>query len=94
MSSAGVDLLNWSFTGHYLHETLGVTALSPRGLRALVPHQLGIKVERSVSIYRPVDEVRAISSSHFHAGGIVGEQSAGRIAFIEPCCLHHELLGV
>ena len=57
ISSAGVDLLNWSFTGHYLHETLGVTAFSARGRRALVPHQLGIKVERSVSIYRPVDEV-------------------------------------
>ena len=57
LSSAGVDLLNWSCTGHYLHETLGVTALTSRGLRALVPHQLGIRVERSIAIYRPVNEV-------------------------------------
>jgi uncharacterized membrane protein len=57
LSSAGADLLNWSCTGHYLHETLGITALTSKGLRALVPHQLGIRVDRSVSIYRPVDEV-------------------------------------
>ena len=57
LSSAGADLLNWSCTGHYLHETLGVTALTSKGLRALVPHQLGIRVDRSVAIYRPVDEV-------------------------------------
>jgi uncharacterized membrane protein len=57
MSSAGADLLNWSCTGHYLHETLGVTALTRRGMKALVPHQLGIRVDRSVAIYRPVDEV-------------------------------------
>jgi uncharacterized membrane protein len=57
MSSAGADLLNWSCTGHYLHETLGVTALTRRGMKALVPHQLGIRVDRSVAIYRPIDEV-------------------------------------
>lgn len=57
LSSAGVDLLNWSCTGHYLHEALGVTGLTSKGLRALVPHQLGIRVERSISVYRPVDEV-------------------------------------
>ena len=57
LSSAGVDLLNWSCTGHYLHETLGVTALTSKGLRALIPHQLGIKVEHSIAIYRPVNEV-------------------------------------
>jgi uncharacterized membrane protein len=57
LSSTGVDLLNWSCTGHYLHETLGVTALTHKGLRALVPHQLGIRVERSIAIYRPSDEV-------------------------------------
>jgi len=44
LSSAGVDLLNWSCTGHYLHETLGFTGLTSKGLRALVPHQLGIRV--------------------------------------------------
>lgn len=57
LSSAGVDLLNWSCTGHYLHETLGVTALTSKGLRALVPHQLGIRVDRSIAISRPIDEV-------------------------------------
>jgi uncharacterized membrane protein len=57
LSSAGADLLNWSCTGHYLHETLGFTELTSKGLRALVPHQLGIRVTRSVSIHRPVDEV-------------------------------------
>lgn len=57
LSSAGADLLNWSCTGHYLHETLGFTELTSKGLRALVPHQLGIRVARSVSIHRPVDEV-------------------------------------
>ena len=57
MSSVGADLLNWSCTGHYLHETLGLTTLTRKGVRALVPHQLGIRVERSVSVYRPVDEV-------------------------------------
>jgi uncharacterized membrane protein len=57
LSSAGVDLLNWSCTGHYLHEALGVTSLTSKGPRALVPHQLGIRVERSISVYRPVDEV-------------------------------------
>jgi uncharacterized membrane protein len=44
LSSAGVDLLNWSCTGHYLHETLGFPGLTSKGLRALVPHQLGIRV--------------------------------------------------
>ncbi len=57
ISSVGVDLLTWSCTGHYLHETLGVTSLTRKGLRALVPHQLGIRVERSIAVYRPVDEV-------------------------------------
>jgi len=57
LSSAGLDLLNWSCTGHYLHETLGVTSLTRKGLRALVPHQLGIKVDLSIAVYRPVDEV-------------------------------------
>jgi uncharacterized membrane protein len=57
ISSVGADLLNWSFTGHYLHEALGLTSLASKGLRALVPHQLGIRVDRSISIYRPVDEV-------------------------------------
>lgn len=57
VSSIGLDLLNWSFTGHYLHEALGVTGLASKGLRALIPHQLGIKVDRSISVYRPVEEV-------------------------------------
>ena len=57
ISSAGADLLNWSCTGHYLHETLGVTTLSRKGLEALVPHQLGIRVDRSIAVYRPIDEV-------------------------------------
>jgi uncharacterized membrane protein len=57
VSSVGLDLLNWSCTGHYLHETLGVTGLTSKGLRALVPHQLGIKVDRSIAVYRPVEDV-------------------------------------
>lgn len=57
VSSAGLDLLNWSCTGHYLHEALGVTGLTSKGLRALVPHQLGIKVDRSIAVYRPVQDV-------------------------------------
>jgi uncharacterized membrane protein len=57
LSSVGADLLGWSFTGHYLHETLGVTKLSSKGARALMPHQLGIRVERSVAVYRPIEEV-------------------------------------
>lgn len=57
LSSVGADLLGWSFTGHYLHETLGVTQLTSKGVRALVPHQLGIRVDRSIAVYRPNDEV-------------------------------------
>jgi uncharacterized membrane protein len=57
LSSVGVDLLNWSCTGHYLHEALGFTALTRKGMRALVPHQLGIRVDRSIAVYRPADEV-------------------------------------
>jgi uncharacterized membrane protein len=57
VSSIGLDLLNWSFTGHYLHEVLGLTALTSKGWRALVPHQLGVRVHRSLSVYRPVEEV-------------------------------------
>lgn len=57
LTSVGVDLLNWSCTGHYLHEAVGVVSLTRKGLRALVPHQLGIRVNRSIAIYRPVDEV-------------------------------------
>jgi uncharacterized membrane protein len=56
-ASVGADLLNWTCTGHYLHETLGVAPLTHKGLRALVPHQLGVRVERSIAVYRPVDEV-------------------------------------
>ncbi len=57
VSSVGLDLLNWSFTGHYLHEVLGLTGLTAKGLRALVPHQLGIRVDRSISVYRPPEDV-------------------------------------
>lgn len=42
---------------HRLHETLGFTALTTKGLRALVPHQLGVRVDHSISVFRPVDEV-------------------------------------
>jgi uncharacterized membrane protein len=57
LSSVGVDLLNWSLTGHYLHEALGMVALTSKGLAAIVPHQLGVRVNRSIMVNRPVDEV-------------------------------------
>jgi len=57
LSSAGADLLNRSITGHYLHETLGIVGLTRKGLAALIPHQLGIRVNRSIGVYRPAEEV-------------------------------------
>jgi uncharacterized membrane protein len=56
LSSAGADLLNRSLTGHYLHETLGVVGLTRKGVAALIPHQLGIRVNQSIAVYRPIDE--------------------------------------
>lgn len=56
-SSAGAELLNRSLTGHYLHETLGIVGLTRKGVAALVPHQLGIRVNQSIAVYRPIDEV-------------------------------------
>lgn len=57
LSTAGAELLNRSFTGHYLHETLGIVGLTRKGVAALIPHQLGIRVNQSIAVYRPVDEV-------------------------------------
>lgn len=57
LSSAGAELLNRSLTGHYLHETLGIVGLTRKGGAALIPHQLGIRVNHSIAVYRPIDEV-------------------------------------
>jgi len=57
LTSAGADLLTRSYSGHYLHEWLGIVGLTRKGLGALVPHQLGIKVDRSVMVRRPPEEV-------------------------------------
>ncbi len=56
LSSAGADLLNRGLTGHYLHETLGIVGLTRKGVAALIPHQLGIRVNQSIAVYRPIDE--------------------------------------
>lgn len=57
LSSAGAELLNRSLTGHYLHETLGIVGLTRKGVAALIPHQLGIRLNQSIAVYRPTDEV-------------------------------------
>ena len=56
-SLAGVDLLTRGLTGHNLLEFVGVTSLTRKGRGASVPHQLGIKVNQSITINLPASEV-------------------------------------
>ena len=81
----GADLLRRGLTGHsYLFETIGIRT-APKGQGAettSVPYELGIRVDRSITIYRPRNEVfafwRDLSNlpkfmSHVQSIAITGE---------------------
>ena len=59
LSLVGADMINWGVTGHFLHEALGLTRLTPKPPQAKFPNQLAIKVEHAVTINRPAHEVYA-----------------------------------
>ena len=50
LSLAGANLLVKGITGHDLLETLGVTSFTPTGQNAQVPHQLGVQIQRTITI--------------------------------------------
>jgi len=50
LALAGADLATKALIGHHLYETVGITSLTRKGVGASIPHQLGIKVHKSVTI--------------------------------------------
>src|SRR2546422_6179451 len=58
MTIAGGALIYRGATGHCnLYTALSVSTAKSKGLRASVKHGAGIKVEKSVTINKPVDEL-------------------------------------
>src|SRR5215475_5911198 len=58
MAIAGSALIYRGATGHsYLYKALRVSTAKRKGLRASVKHGAGIKVEKSVTINKPVEEL-------------------------------------
>jgi uncharacterized membrane protein len=58
MTIAGGVLIYRGVTGHsHLYKALSVSTAKRKGLRASVKHGAGIKVEKSVTIHKPVEEL-------------------------------------
>jgi uncharacterized membrane protein len=57
LSLAGANLLVKGVTGHDLLETFGVTSFTQRGQNAQVPHQLGVQIQRTITIGLPPEDI-------------------------------------
>lgn len=49
-SLVGADLISLGLTGHHVHEALGISHFGSRTNNGVIPYQLGIKVETSISV--------------------------------------------
>ena len=88
MAIAGAGLIYRGVTGHcHLYKALSISTAKRKGLRASVKHGAGIKVEKSVIINKPVDELFRFWHNfenlpyfldHLDSVRLIGGHSSGR----------------
>jgi len=88
MTIAGAGLIYRSATGHcHLYKALSISTAKRKGLRASVKHGAGIKVEKSVIINKPADELFRFWHNfenlpcfleHLDSVRLIGGHSSGR----------------